>query len=77
MVNCDGEVGGSVGVSHGLGAVMTAVASCRLAQCLENRAEVPLAKHVLIPTSIMWVFSINIRTDSTCFDREQEPPQET
>lgn len=25
----------------------------------------------------MWDFSINIRTHSTCFDREQEPPQET
>lgn len=36
------------------GGVMTSVASCRLAQCLLNRAEVPLAKHGQIPASIMW-----------------------
>lgn len=74
MVNSDSEVVvvRGVGGSHGLGGVMTFVASCSLVRCLENRGEVPLAKHVQIPTSIMRVFPTNMRTDSTRSDREQE-----
>ena len=49
---------------------MTFVASCRLVQCLQSLAEVPLEKHIQILASIISVFSTDIRTESACFSAE-------